>query len=120
MTNCKENVQRAIRISSLILLLFGTTLFQAQAQDQVKAIEYFNKGVDALTQKNYKQAIELYSLAIKEDPSYTKAYYNRANAKLTIKAYEDAINDFDLTIRQDPDFKKAHLYKGYALMKLKM
>ncbi|KAI8595491.1 hypothetical protein EDD21DRAFT_448584 [Dissophora ornata] len=58
---------------------------------------------------NYAAAVDLYSQAIKLEPSNATYYGNRSAALMMIKRYSDAAKDCQAAIRLDPTFVKGYL-----------
>ncbi|MFH0991584.1 MAG: tetratricopeptide repeat protein [bacterium] len=50
----------------------------------------FNKGVEALGNKEYEEAIKYFDIEIKEDPDYYEAYYQKASTLISLKREEEA------------------------------
>lgn len=74
-----------------------------------KKVLAFNGGNSAYAMKDYQGAIELYSLTLSADPSYTQALLNRANANLMNRTYEGAISDYEtylIKVPEDPQNPK--------------
>lgn len=77
-----------------------------------------DEGNEFYKQKNYRAAIDAYSLAIAEAPDEPSFYGNRAAAHMMILAYESAIEDCEKAIALSPGMVKAYFRKGKALATL--
>ena len=65
-------------------------------------------------QKN-EEAISHYKMAIKLDPTHTKAHYNLGNALSAERKTEEAIFHYKMAIKLKPDFPEAHINFGNRL-----
>ena len=72
----------------------------------------------AFASKDFKEAIRLYSLAMKGDiaPEVETIYYlNRADAYLQLDQYEECLDDCDAALINDPSNITAYLKRASAL-----
>lgn len=83
------------------------------------ADEFKAKGNAALQAKNFSEAIEMYTEAIKLDASNHVFYSNRSAAHLSNGDAEAALADGNKCIEVKPDWPKAYGRKGAALHALK-
>ncbi|OJJ20874.1 hypothetical protein BKI52_09845 [marine bacterium AO1-C] len=81
--------------------------------------DYNERGIKFSDMGLMWQAIEDYSLAIKEDSSYDYAYYNRGLAYNEVEEYQLAIEDFTKTIELDPDDSWGYNDRGNSYNYLK-
>lgn len=65
--------------------------------------------------QNYKEAIELYSLAIQKSPNTCIYYTNRALCYLKLQKWPSVVDDCRHAIELDSRSIKAHFYLGQAL-----
>jgi stress-induced-phosphoprotein 1 len=80
--------------------------------------ELKGKGNKAFSAGEYRQAIEYFTQALKQDPNNHILYSNRSAAHSSLKAYEDALNDADKAIELQPQWPKGYSRKGAALFGL--
>lgn len=78
---------------------------------------YYNRGIAYADLKNYSQAIEDYTQAIKLNPNYASAYNNRAWTYYLMKNYSNALPDANTAIslnNNDSDLydTRAQIYKA--------
>jgi tetratricopeptide (TPR) repeat protein len=83
-----------------------------------KKIDYMNQGYHYSSQKKYKEALEAFENAIKEDPKNANAWFQKGNCLSKLGRYEEALNAFDEAIRLKSNFAEAHNNRGTALSKL--
>ena len=95
-----------------IATIFVGLLLVCNAQ---KAEENFYKGVEAVKQLRYTEAISYFSRAIKSDSKLTEAWYNRALTKSKLNYFNSAIEDYSIAISLDPSMAKAYLNRGADL-----
>jgi len=77
------------------------------------------KGNAALTAKNFPEAIEMYTEAIKLDGTNHVYYSNRSAAHLSSGDNQAALEDGEACIGAKPDWPKAYSRKGAALHAMK-
>ncbi len=77
-------------------------------------LAYFNRGIIYKYLKNYSQAIEDYTQAIKLNPNYARAYYERGNAYKNLENYSQAIEDYTQAIKLNPNFGRVYYNRGLA------
>lgn len=80
---------------------------------------YYNRGLRLSRKKDYANAINRYSVAIRLKPNFPHAYNNRGIVFRKIGDYETAIANYDAAIKQKPDYAAAYNNRGYAKRKLK-
>lgn len=93
-------------------------------ENQLTANDWFIKGLNAHSQKEYHDAITYFNNAIKlnnNEASNSQIYSNRGVAKFNLGLNDDAIRDYDKAISLDPKDKNNYFDKAcvYALMKNK-
>jgi len=75
-------------------------------------------GNKAFVRKNYKKAVEQYTMAIEitlEAPNHIY-FANRANAELELCLFDDCILDCNQAIQIEPSFIKSYIRKAKALV----
>jgi len=90
--------------------------FKAQqaAEMEKQAKQICERGIDALYNEKYDEAIERFGEAIKLSPDYFDAYFNRGLAYHSKKDYNNAIEDFNKSIELDPNDWEAYYSRGGA------
>ncbi|MEQ1646746.1 MAG: hypothetical protein ABL959_25050, partial [Pyrinomonadaceae bacterium] len=89
----------------LIVMLF------LSAQDlvaQKTAEDYFKRGNESVTAKDYSAAITDFSIAISIDPKYIAAYRSRGLARALNKNFAGAIIDLTKVIEFNPNDATAY------------
>jgi len=79
-----------------------------------KAEEYKMEGNQKLAAKQFAEAVECYSNAIKMNPSNSIYYANRAAAYSHLGNHDSAIEDCKKSIASNPNYSKAHGRLGLA------
>jgi len=79
---------------------------------------YYNRGLALTRKKDYVNAINRYSVAIRLKPNFPHAYNNRGIIYRKIGDYRTAIANYDAAIRQKSDYAVAYNNRGYAKRKL--
>jgi tetratricopeptide (TPR) repeat protein len=78
------------------------------------ARKMFDNGVAAYIQRNFKKSADLFTRAIKYDPTLALFYVSRGAARLKLSRIRDAINDFDRAIELDSEYVRAYHLRGLA------
>ncbi|MEQ8335861.1 MAG: tetratricopeptide repeat protein [Cyclobacteriaceae bacterium] len=76
---------------------------------------FFLLGNEALNNREYDEAIYLYTQSIEADPNYASAYNNRGVAKVEDGRPHEAILDYNRAIEIDSTYKDARFNRVYAL-----
>ncbi len=72
---------------------------KAAAEAKAKGNQYFLK-------KQYPEAIEWYTKAIKADPKDSTFYSNRSAAYMGVNKFQEALNDSEMCIKIQPNWVK--------------
>ncbi len=107
----KGRVYRWLRLAAGLLLLQAGALACSKGP---AAEDYAKEGKELLQAKQYDQAIEKFTEAIKLKPDFTQAYNNRGVAYCDKGLYDLAIVDFTEAIKLDPNNGKAFNNRGVA------
>lgn len=70
--------------------------------DKDKAIEYYNKGIVAFDDQDYKKAIEYYKKAVKVDKKFAFAWDNLGLSYRYTENFEKAIECYEKSLKIDP------------------
>jgi tetratricopeptide (TPR) repeat protein len=101
------------QIFLIIAFCFGMTA--GFAQDAVDAIQLKNDGNDALRDKDYKKALELFEKSVaswgEEEPD-NAMIYNAGFCAYKTKQFDKAVKYFDQSIGSDYKVSTAYLYKA--------
>ena len=76
--------------------------------------EYFERGSNKLTLRDYYGAIEDFDKAVRYNSNHFNAYNNRGICKYNLKDYKRAIEDFDKAIEINPDYLDAYYNRSLA------
>jgi tetratricopeptide (TPR) repeat protein len=74
---------------------------------------FFLKGLLAVTNENYFDAISQFNKVIKQNPQHEKALYNNALAKGLLEDYKGAIQELNACIVVNPNYSLAYYNRGY-------
>lgn len=100
---------KKILIISIVLLLSIPLLSQ-----NVKKDPYFEKGVKAMLQKRYDEAVKQFSLALDNNPRSIPALSRRGQAYMFLNKFQEAINDFTKIIQINSSLPDVYNYRGLA------
>ena len=89
----------------------------AQPMDE-RVSQFINQGNARLLAKDYKGAIEKFTMAITLAPGNPDAYVFRGQAKVLQLQYKDALMDFNKAIDLEPNFAEAYDLRGIARAEL--
>jgi len=83
------------------------------------SIVYVTRGDAYSKLKEYKQAIDDYTQAIKIDTQYADTYRSRGNVYWQLKEYKQAIDDYTQAIKIDPKNANYYARRGLTYLQLK-
>jgi tetratricopeptide (TPR) repeat protein len=87
-------------------------------QQDLTAEQYFNSGLAYRRKGDLVRAIQSYTKAIENKPSYVHAYNNRAVARRRQGDFRGAIADYNKAIQMDPEYARAYSNRGESLFAL--
>ena len=90
----------------------------AQFGNRARAKELVNLGNTCYHKREYGQAIEYYTEAIRLDPNDAIAHRSRGVAYTETGDYDRAIADYSEAIRLDPEYADAYHNRGVAYRKI--
>lgn len=99
------------------IIVFISIFITSISVNAFSGIEIEN-AYNAVLKKDYKQAIELYSIVIKDSPKYPQAYYGRALSYYYQNQYNLALVDFNKAIEINPNYKEALLGRGLCYLSI--
>ncbi len=114
----KERSKRGLRIL-LFGVLFSSLCFPSAAQNK-KAVELYNKAVQAFAQRQAVETINLLNQAIERDTGYTEAHLKLGQVYEFTRQPEQALEAYQRAIRQQPDKPSsglAYQFVGVYLLK---
>jgi curved DNA-binding protein CbpA len=77
-------------------------------------LDYYNRGLLRTQAKDYRQAIDDYSQAIKLNPRYVDAYLKRCEMRYKLGDNQEVLNDCQAVLKIDGRVAKAYYYQGRA------
>lgn len=80
--------------------------------------EFLDAGIEKLSLKDYKAAIEKFNLAIRVSPIDADAYAFRGQAKYHLMMYKDAIADYNRALELQPDYAEVYDLRGICKAEL--
>jgi len=113
-----DQIKRVDLLSILKSSLNETTPMSISKETRGKAEEFKKSGNDALSQKDYERAVELYSNAIRIDPYNAVYYCNRAAAYSFLGKDEEVVQDCQKSTELDSNYAKAYTRLGLAYFNL--
>ena len=116
-------MKKLIILFSFVFYLFGCNSEQNKLKnenpnEELTAVEYYNRGLEYKNLGKYQLAIDNFSRAIKINPDYLDAYNDRGIAYKNLGNYQLAIDDYTRAIQINPDYVKAYYNRGFVKMKL--
>ena len=98
----------------LLTLFFASTvrLSNTGTRPVNRATEYYYRGVTHLGDGDFTRAVEAFTLAIDQDPSYVIAYHSRGEAYRELGELDKAVEDYTKAIELSPDFILAYFNRG--------
>ena len=107
-----QNQNFAIPSNYLNALLKQSESVKPFRRGAISAETYFIRGDVEHTLRNYSEAIDSYTEAIRLKPNFAEAYNNRGIAKGRLGKYFAGIADYDTAIRLKPDYAEAYHNRG--------
>jgi tetratricopeptide (TPR) repeat protein len=98
-----------------VIVAGGRWLIDRRGEQQVDAVDHYNKGVAFGDEGKLAKAIAEYRSAILIDPDFPEAHYNLGIALAARGKRREAIAEFRKVIHLKPDYVKAHNELGIAL-----
>ncbi len=95
-------------------MLFSVSIF---AQENVN--DLLDKGINLISKKDYKEAIEVFNKAEKINSNEAEIYAHRGQAKHFLGLYKEAIEDYNMAIQLQPDYAEVYHLRGLAKGELK-
>lgn len=101
------------------LVLLGVVLAGAcRSSEKDKAIDALELGMMAAGEKQYAEAVQHFSAALRIDPLLIQATWERAKAHRFSGSYKAAIEDCGRAIDADPHFPTPYLLRGGARLEI--
>ncbi|MGB5633413.1 MAG: DnaJ domain-containing protein [Waterburya sp.] len=82
------------------------------------ALDFYNQGLVRTQAKEYRQAIDDYTQAIKINPKFVDAYLKRCEMRYKLGDNQGVLSDCYEVFSIDPTVAKAHYYQGRARFSL--
>jgi cell division protein FtsN len=108
----------SLRSRKKILSFIWIAVFLISPQIWAKEEDAFEKGLKALGQQRYDEAIQAFSTAIEIIPQDYQAYNYRGVARALKGNYSKALADYDKAIEIRPRYAEAYNNRGYARTQL--
>jgi tetratricopeptide (TPR) repeat protein len=70
--------------------------------DDPKVIEYFEKGIQAMSIRNYPLAVRFFNNLIEEDPNFAEAWNKRATVYFMMGDFDKSMQDIIKTLELEP------------------
>ena len=99
-----NNLFFVILIISLVFLIPSTIVFgNEQSMNEV----LFEKGMQAITEQDYDEAISIFDIILESDPNNVGTLINKGAALVELGNYDEAIINFDKVLEIDQKNEKA-------------
>lgn len=82
--------------------------------ENLEAEEYYKRGLEKDSQKDFSGSIIEYTKAITINPALEEAYCDRGHAKCEIRDFKGGMTDFTLAIAINPDYARAYFNRGVS------
>lgn len=90
------------------ILIGDEASYKQAAKDDYQRAKYY------MEQKEYREALRYFDIAIRHQSDYFQAYQKRGQAKYALRYYTAAIYDFDKALSLRPDNANLYLWRGLA------
>ena len=88
--------------------------------NKIKKHLKMKEAMEAMINKNYEKALELFTVAINFDTNDWKIYIQRCNCLQKLNRLEDALKDAQIAVDLNPTQMSCHFRKGCVLLDQKM
>ena len=98
-------------IASIVGIIFVATVFFITSSINTKykkTNDYYNRGIDYYSQREYEKALTLFNEAIQLNPKFVYAYYGRGDVYREQRKYEKAITEYNKVIEVNSEFADAY------------
>jgi tetratricopeptide (TPR) repeat protein len=113
---------KTIPLFCVVGALLVTFPIPGHAQATREAAKLTREGAEALKNKDWDKAVDLFRRAAeldhRNDKSYSAALQQRAYALTTAQKYQQAIDDYGAALEITPDEPKIYELRGYAELRL--
>lgn len=89
-----------------------------EEKQELTAWDYIRRGLRAIEEKRFKDAIEEYGKAIEKDPENAAAHNNLGIVYSDLGRYEDSIKELKRAIELDSSYARAYYNLGNVFMKM--
>ena len=89
-------------------------LFSCTDKKDIDKLKFLEKGNQAYTDNNLKEAIRFYDEAIAKDSAFVDAWNNKGLVQMKQAKYDEAIYSFDRAVEYKPDYGEALLNNARA------
>jgi len=115
--NCKKCglVRRHSNLSTLKTNVLLAKTVEKWFHKELAAIQLKDQGNCYFRAQKFKEAVEMYTEALKHAPNDHTIVSNRSHAFASIENYHEALEDANKTISLRPDWPKGYFRKGAAL-----
>ena len=102
-----------VRTAQVVIMLVSFSIISMSCQREDPS-ETLTNGMRAFNNKNYEEALVLFSKAIEMYPYFAEPYCLRARTHYKMENYEEAISDYTECIDYDPNNADAYYWRGKA------
>lgn len=106
-------------MKKIVLICFVVLASASSFAQDVDVRELLDKGINLITKKEYKKAIEVLDEAAKISPDEAEIYAHRGQARHYLNQFKEAIEDYNFAIRLQPDYAEVFHLRGIAKGELK-
>lgn len=107
-----ESIMSINKAGSLLLL----SLLAMQAVFASASNTHFEKGTILHVEEKYLDAVNEFSLAIKENPKDSESYYSRAISLINMERNKEALPDLNKCLSLDAKHWQAYSWRGYLTL----
>jgi tetratricopeptide (TPR) repeat protein len=103
-----------VRMAGNNQVALGVATIPPKVVTELKAEDFFVRGVNKSSKGDYQGAIVEFNQAISRNPKYVEALTERGYARSELKDSKGAIEDFTQAIKINPNYADAYKYRGVA------
>jgi tetratricopeptide (TPR) repeat protein len=117
LTQIKRNIQPQKKANSQTDIKIKTTDYSVLIKELL-SIAWFEQGYSLEVSRNYRGAMNAFSIALETHPHFAEAYYHRGYASMMLGEFPQSVRDYESATTLDPENERAHYDCGRVHAKL--
>ena len=106
-----KKIMGMLLVFTILTITLGCSTGPSEA-DLEKAKDYYNNGLDLMSQGKYPESITEFDKSLKIDPNNKEVWLNKGLSLANQSKYSESLESIDRSIAIDQKYKEAWFYKG--------